>query len=172
MAETTGSPAAGLSFSGMLADPNFQLLLANMGKSADPDGAGGVIGGATANMISSKAAQGAIDKRDAARKAQIQKLIDLHGGITPPDKPGLNSMKMTPSGALNFELNLGSGNEPEGTGTVLAPPVQPVRTQPLTGTTPTQQAPIMPAPSPAASAPARQMLASNRPSLDEIFPFY
>jgi hypothetical protein len=157
----TDPTAAGASwsFSKMLADPNFQLLLANMGKAADPEGAGGVIGGAAANMISSKAAQGALEKQDAARKAQIKQLIDLHGGITAPDKPGLNSMKMTPAGALNFELNLGTGDFPGDTGTAAAP----VRTQPLV---PTQ------APAAAVSPTAMRTASARQPGLDEIFPFY
>ena len=165
-ANLTSVPAAGAtpatdswSFSKMLADPNFQLLLANMGKAADPEGPGGVIGGAAANMISSKAAQTAVEKRDAARQAQIKQLIELHGGITHPDKPGLNSIKATPAGSLALDLNLGDTDRPVGTGTVLAPP--PERTQPLAQ-----------AATPTTTAPTAMRTARRQPDLGEIIPFY
>lgn len=143
---------ASWSFSKMLADPNFQLLLANMGKAADPEGAGGVIGGAAANMISSKAAQGALEKREAQRQAQIKQLIDTLGGVTPKDQPGVTSIKRTPSGGVAFDLDLPSVDQPVGTGTVLAPP--PERTQLLTGEQP------------------RALRTEGVRDIADIFPFY
>jgi len=171
MAEAASTPTgagASWSFTKMLEDPNFQLMLANMGKAADPEGAGGVIGGAAANMISSKAAQTAIEKRDAARQKQIQQLIYLHGGVTAPDKPGINSIKATPAGSFALDLNLPEPDAPVGTGTVLAPP--PERTQPLvapTATTGTVAAPTAAAPT---ATPVRTA-ARRQPDITDISPF-
>lgn len=170
MAET----AQPWSFTGMLADPNFQLALANVGKSLDPEGAGGIIGGAAANMISSKAAQTAIEKRDAARQKQIQQLIAMHGGLTAKDTPGITTVKRTPSGAVAFELDLppldtsiGPGSQtsqyatqratPAGTGTVLAPKETPA----AIATTPTA------APAPLSATPTR----TRQPDIADIAPF-
>jgi len=168
MVETAAPATTGWSFTKMLEDPNFHLLLANMGKAADPEGVGGIVGGAAANMISSKAAQTAIEKRDAARAAQMKQLIDMHMGFTPPDKPGINSMKVTPSGSVAFDLNLPEPSAPVGTGTVLAPP--PERTQPLVAPTTTGTIAASTAQAPAA-APIRTANA-RQPSLDQIIPFY
>lgn len=182
----TDPTAAGASwsFSKMLADPNFQLLLANMGKAADPEGVGGVIGGAAANMISSKAAQGALEKRDAARQQQIKQLIDLHAGITPPDKPGINSIKMTPAGSLALDLNLGEpgiSGTPEAkafSNTVSSMVPQEPRTQLLTGEAPKPKPALVPTTTvPAQAAPASTPVA-QRPGaprnvdITELFPFY
>lgn len=167
MATTSGAtPGTGFDIGKLFSDPNVQLLLANMGKAADPEGVGGVVGSAAANMISSKAAQTAIEKRDAARAQQIKQLIDLHGGLTAPDKPGINSIKSTPSGSFALDLNLPEPNAPVGTGTVLAPP--PERTQPLVAPTGTVAAPTAAAPT---AAPVRTA-AARQPSLDQIIPFY
>ena len=178
------------SLGGMFADPNFQLLLANMGKAADPEGVGGVVGGAAANMISSKAAQTALEKRDAQRQAQINRLVELHGGFTPKDTPGVTSIKRTPSGGVTFDLDLpplGSGvlssenqglagqgvtKSPAAPSTLQITPTQ-QRTQPLVQPTPV---PVSNAPGSATQtqiAPTPVRTASvRRPELDEIFPFY
>lgn len=174
------APAAeGWSFTKMLADPNFQMLLANMGKAADPEGAGGVIGGAASNMISSKAAQTALEKSEVQRQAQIKQLIDTLGGVTPKDKPGVTSIKRTPTGGVAFDLDLPPLDQPVGTGTVLAPPPA-ERTQLLTGEQP--KAPVVPtAPQVATTPVPAQAPAATQPSpirtanvrdVADIFPFY
>jgi len=178
MAETTAPATPGWSFTSMLADPNFQLLLANMGKAADPEGVGGVIGGAAANMISSKAAQTAVEKRDAARQAQIKQLIELHGGLTAPDKPGLNSIKATPAGSLAFDLNLqdpgGITGTPEyrdfsNTLSTIKPAAAPapVRTQPLVAPVTTTGAQVAPT-----STAQMRTAARRQPDITDIAPFY
>ena len=172
----TDPTAAGASwsFSKMLADPNFQLLLANMGKAADPEGAGGVIGGAASNLISSKAAQGALEKRDAARQEQMKRLIDLHAGITPPDKPGLNSIKMTPAGAVALELNLGDPETGVASRSAIAPTsttTAPARTQLLTGEQP--KAPVIPTAPQVSTTPVQAPIrTANARDVADIFPFY
>lgn len=139
------------SLSGMLADPNFQLALANMGTAADPEGTGGTIGKAAANLISSKAAQTAVEKRDKSRQTQIDMLVSALGGLTPKDQPGITSLSRTPSGGLKIDYDLppldtsmGPGSQtmqlatqqakPVGTGTVLAPKETPaaIATTPAT----------------------------------------
>jgi hypothetical protein len=186
MAEGSAATQQPWSFSGMLSDPNFQLLLANMGRQMDPEGAGGVIGTAAANMISSKAAQSAIEKRDAARSAQIKQLIDLHGGITKPDRPGLNSVKATPSGSYTFDLNLPEPRNITSTPeygafsntlrdiaatrpTNVAPAQPPARTQTAPVITPATTAPV---PVTNAPAPIRTAAARRDPSILDIAPFY
>ena len=175
----------GWSFGKMLADPNFQLLLANMGKAADPEGAGGVIGGAAANMISSKAAQGAMEKSELQRQTQIKQLIDTLGGVTPKDKPGVTSIKRTPTGGVAFDLDLPSLDQPVGTGTVLAPPPLAERTQLLTGEQP--KAPTVPIAPQVATTPIANTTPAGAPvrtptvparstgavrDIADIFPFY
>lgn len=165
------------SLGGMFADPNFQLLLANMGKAADPEGVGGVIGGAAANMISSKAAQTTLEKRDAQRQAQINRLVELHGGLTPKDSPGVTSIKRTPSGGVMLDVDLPPLDTSIGPGsqtTQLATQAT-QRKQPLTQT---QSAPA-PVSNMPGSVPQTQIaptpvrtVSVRRPELDEIFPFY
>jgi len=160
MAETTAPATPGWSFTSMLADPNFQLLLANMGKAADPEGVGGVIGGA------------------AARQAQIKQLIELHGGLTAPDKPGLNSIKATPAGSLAFDLNLqdpgGITGTPEyrdfsNTLSTIKPAAAPapVRTQPLVAPVTTTGAQVAPT-----STAQMRTAARRQPDITDIAPFY
>lgn len=186
--------AAPTGFMATLSDPNFINLLAGIGAGIDPEGAGGVIGKATQQYVQSKAAQGALEKQDIARKEQIKQLIDLHGGVTAPNKPGLNSIKATPSGSYQFDLNLPPLDQPVGTGTVLAPLDTPATTPlrnavatpaPAVPTLAAPKAPVAPAApvvtptttpatiaAPTAQAPSAPAAGARRPSLDEIIPFY
>ncbi len=54
-------------FAKLLADPNFQYLLAGIGTRLDPQGAGGAIGGSTQNYLSQQALQ-----KTAARTQEQQ----------------------------------------------------------------------------------------------------
>lgn len=174
----TAPATEGWSFSKMLADPNFQLLLANMGKAADPEGVGGVIGGAAANMISSKAAQGAMEKSEAQRQTQIKQLIDTLGGVTPKDKPGVTSIKRTPSGglALDYDLPALEGTAAQ---SVLASAPSAERTSSLTGKQPKAQ-PVIPTAPQVATTPVRQPAPTGTAGIQtrgvrdiaDIFPFY
>jgi hypothetical protein len=107
MAESTG-----FNFWDLLADPNAQQLLANIGAAADPEGAGGVIGNAASRLISSKASQSAAAKQLSTADAERQELRQLHrdlinrlGPVTPQGTPGLNAIKPTKT-SNNVDLDI------------------------------------------------------------------
>jgi hypothetical protein len=105
-------PQAGFSIGNMFSDPNFLQLLAGIGAAADPEGAGGVIGKPTMNLIKSKAAQSAAAKqlesgaaeRDELRQ-QHRELLNRLGPITGPSEAGLNSIKPAANRTVNIDLN-------------------------------------------------------------------
>lgn len=97
------STAKPFNFWDLLADPNTQVALAQMGASMVPQGegyAGDVIGNAAINLVKSKAAQKA-GEQTLGRDAVTKKL----GPVTPIDKPGLNSIKSNANGSLDLDIN-------------------------------------------------------------------
>ena len=100
----------------LFANRNFQALLAGIGTELDPQGAGGMIGRPTMQMIKSKAAQEATAKQQKF----FTDLAKYLGGFTPGDQPGLTSMtmdnkgvtmKMTPEGYIGGAMG---SEEPTG----------------------------------------------------------
>jgi hypothetical protein len=102
MSET--KPTGFTNVSDLFADRNFQLLLANMGRSMVPEGyAGRVIGDAAANLIQSQAAQEAGEKllNEDADTAGVTKKL---GQPTPRGTPGLNSVTRKTNGSLDIDI--------------------------------------------------------------------
>jgi len=109
MSETT-TPKP-FNFYDLLADPNTQMLLAGIGTAMDEEGAGGVIGKPTMNLVRSKAAQSAAAQQLASGKAereelrlQHRQLLDKLGPITGPSETGLNSVKPAANNTANIDF--------------------------------------------------------------------
>jgi hypothetical protein len=101
MADTV--PSKPFSIGGLFEDPNFQLLLANMGKQLGGEGsAGAVIGSAAANMISSKAAQQAGEKLLNEDGDPVTRKL---GPITPRGQQGPNVIKSQKNGSLLLDVD-------------------------------------------------------------------
>lgn len=116
---TGGAGGFGAGLMALFSDPNFQALLAGIGQRADPEGVGGILGGATLSYIQSKAAQKALESQDAKRDANldplrptpsvIQRAAELMRGnpdVTPLNKAGINGVKAGPNGNAIIDINL------------------------------------------------------------------
>jgi len=105
---------ADFDFSALLADPNFQSLLAGTGARLDPEGAGGAIGQSALQMIQGKAAQKATGDAEAKRQKFNEQILALLGGLTPKEMPGPTSVKMGP-GQMTVDMTPpGGGAETPG----------------------------------------------------------
>jgi hypothetical protein len=103
MVESTTKSTGFTNVADLFADKNFQLLLANMGRQMDPEGAGGIIGNAAANMIKSKAAQEAGEQLlNEPDTAGVTKKL---GQPTPKGTPGLNSVTRKTNGSLDIDID-------------------------------------------------------------------
>ena len=107
----------------LLANPNFQTLLAGIGTGLDPEGVGGAIGRPTIGAIQSQAAQKAIGEQENLRRGTnllaiasmvpedergpyIQQALAMLGGLGPLDKPGPNSVKMEKDGTATINVTI------------------------------------------------------------------
>lgn len=113
----------GFNLQKLLADPNVQNLLAGVGTRLDPEGAGGALGGATTQLVQSRAAQTALAGQERQRSASNllqlaatapepeqaayyrNKAIEMLGDFTPKGQPGVTAVKMGPAGELNFSID-------------------------------------------------------------------
>lgn len=108
----------------LFGDPNLQSLLAGIATGIDPNGPGGILGKAATGFIQSRAAQKAVTQQDTQRKASnlllaaksvepgspehqqyIKQATDLLGGLTSPEKAGVNSVKMGNKGNVIYDVN-------------------------------------------------------------------
>lgn len=103
MAESTSTTTPKpFNFWDMLADDNFQLLLANMGAAAVPEGyAGNVIGKAAANMIRSKAAQ-RVGEQQLNEDGEVTRKL---GPLTPKGTTGPNKISRKSNGSLDIDVD-------------------------------------------------------------------
>lgn len=113
----------------ILADPNFQSLLAGIGARLDPEGVGGALGGATTQFIQSRAAQNAVTKQDEQRQTSndlavammlpegeqktffLNRAMNRLGGLTPKGQPGVTGLTMGPDGSATLKMDL-PGQQP------------------------------------------------------------
>lgn len=96
-------PSKPFSVTGLFEDPDFQLLLANMGRQLGGEGsAGKVIGDAAANMISSKAAQRAGEQLLNEDGDPVTRKL---GPITPRGQQGPTVVKTRRNGSLDIDID-------------------------------------------------------------------
>lgn len=150
-----GDPTFSERLTGLLADPNFQNLLAGIGTKLDPEGVGGALGTPTTALIKSLAAQKALGKSENKRDAYNKQLLDVLSGMTPKGTPGLSSATVSPGG---IKLDIETGDVGGELGGGFIAPTSPRTTAPAQNTTPI---------APTSANPS----ASRRTRLSDLFPF-
>jgi len=97
----------GMSLTDLLANRDFQSLLAGVGARLDPKGPGGALGLATQQYLGMLGAREQAQKQADAQNAQTKLVIDAlakHGGFTPRDTPGVTSAQATPDGGVKLDI--------------------------------------------------------------------
>ena len=95
MAET-GSGSTGIL--SLLRDPNVINLLAGIGSKLDPEGVGGILGGATQTLTRNTAAQKAFGEQEELRTKNNELLKQIIQLMSPAGSPGPTNIKIGSDG--------------------------------------------------------------------------
>ena len=115
---TTGGQGGG-GVMGLLADPNFQSMLAGIGTNLDPEGVGGAIGKPTQALIQNKQMGKAMEKQDKRWQALIDAMADGKVGKATIKEDGKGGTTMTLGapegglGALNQPIQQTTPTQPD-----------------------------------------------------------
>ncbi len=141
--DTTGIPNKPGGFAALLADPNFQGLLAGVGARLDPKGVGGALGGSTQQYLNQQALQrAAADKEKKQDKRHAELLAAFGGNATPPGADGITSLAVS----NNKIVEKGNRGNIEYTETQPIPAVAPQTPGDYSTTIPTGTPPVMTTP--------------------------